>query len=203
MVYRPTAHRTAFSPPVSSYRDSSHQLQTQSVHARAACHIILQPSQQCQHFTFRSKQLNIQGQPVFLSTDTSSSARSFYIITNRDKKYSLVQIWNYNLNSTIESQVLSQVVKSKLWYAIYTQFLPITMKNNIYVICKLWVWKRVFFPFISHYWTLKVTSEMSDQYKYSFFRKSSFMYRYVVKSGVRLKYPRKQKQSIMSPNRWF
>lgn len=34
---------------------------------------------------------------------------------------------NYNLNSTIESQVLSQVVKSKLWYTIYTQFLPITI----------------------------------------------------------------------------
>lgn len=164
---RPTPHRTAFSPPLLSSSATS---------------------QQRQHFTFRSKQLNIRGQPVLLSTYTGSSARSFYIITTRDKKHSLVQIWNYNLNSTIESQVLSQVVKSKLWYTyiyIYTIFTNNYMKNNIYVICKLWVWKRVFFPFISHYWTLKVTSEMSDQYKYSFFRKSSFMYRYVVYSGVR------------------
>lgn len=86
---------------------------------------------------------------MFLSTYTSTSTRSFYIITNRDKKYPLVQIWNDNLNSTIESQVLSQTVKSKLWYTIYTQFLPIT------------IWKILFMSYANFEYGKECSSHLS------------------------------------------
>lgn len=36
MVYRPTPHRTAFSPPLLVPTETIHQLQTQYIHARAA-----------------------------------------------------------------------------------------------------------------------------------------------------------------------
>lgn len=70
---------------------------------------------------------------------------------------------------------------------------------------RLGVWKRVFFPLISHYWNLKVTSWPYDQYKYRFFRKSSFMY--VVSSAqlIRLECPRKQEQICHKDgwSQWF
>lgn len=147
---------------------------------------------------------------VFLSTYTSTSARSFYVITNRDKKYSLVQIWNDNLNSTIESQVLSQTVKSKLWYTIYTQFLPIT------------IWKITFISYanfedgkecsshlslITGPWKLHLKCLTSintvSSGKQFYVPVCCWIRSQKVAQLVRLKRPRKQKQSIMSPNRWF